>query len=155
MASTSKVVARVPGLARFEAELGPAAGWAGRCYAVSAAAVDRGLVSGVAVYGHFLGKISPRSYFASRRGWPFVRHGWVRLPDGRVLDLTRWTFTGRAPYVYAGRNRGEYDEGGNECRARLSKPAPTFDSGEEIFHLGPHDLGREAWGHVDDVLEEV
>lgn len=96
----------------------PLADWPGNCYVISRAVLDRALVSGVARGGQWVGRIAPGSYFHHKltdggrrlavmpRG---IRHGWVELDDGRVLDPTRWVFEGASPYVYVGPNRGEYE----------------------------------------------
>lgn len=141
-------------LADFEAVLGPAAEWAGRCHEVSSACVARGLVRGVAVYGHWLGEVAPGSYFGQRRpGLPFVRHGWVRRTDGKICDPTRWAFTGEAPHVFVGPNGGEYDEGGNVLRAALLREPPRFDPmADRIYHLAKDRLSAEAWEHIERLL---
>jgi len=129
--------------------------WAGRCFEISNLIVDAGILprGSVAVYGHFLGKVHPESYFGKlRHGTPFIQHGWVNLPDGRIFDPTRWTFEKRLPYLFVGPNQGEYDEGGNEWRRAMGRPRPAWDPGEKRFHFTPEDLPTDAWGHVERLL---
>jgi len=79
---------------------GPVEDWPGNCYAIACAIVKAGLVDGEAVYGHWTGDVHPKSMFYSRSG--FCHHGWIRLPDGCVLDATRWVFENAKPYIYVG-----------------------------------------------------
>lgn len=94
---------RIPSLAEAEAAIGePAARWVSRCYEIAFKLVAAELVPGRAVYGHYLGPVAAGSYFSTRGANGFVGHGWISLPDGRVLDPTRWVFEGREPYLYVG-----------------------------------------------------
>ena len=132
---------KIPTLVEIEVALGEdALLWAGRCYEIACAVVQEGLVEGAPVYGHFVGEIDPRSYFGRHANAPFVRHGWVQLPDGRVLDPTRWSFESGAPYLYVG-DADDYDEGGNVWREAMLKPPPAFVEGERqvgiLMLLGP------------------
>ena len=76
--------------------------WIGSCYGVASGIVDKKLVRGKAIYGHYRGPISKDSYWKDRRKLGFVHHGWIELPDGRILDPTRWVFENRKPYIYLG-----------------------------------------------------
>ena len=50
-----------PTLREVERALGePATAWVARCYEIACAIVERKLVDGVAVYGHWTGPIAPR-----------------------------------------------------------------------------------------------
>jgi hypothetical protein len=95
---------RIPTLAEAEAVIGePASKWVSRCYEIAYALVEKGLVPGRAVYGHYLGPVMPSSPFHDRHSaCDFTGHGWVSLPDGRVLDPTRWVFEATEPYLYVG-----------------------------------------------------
>ena len=99
--------------------------WRGQCFGIASALVEKGLVPGRAVYGHYLGRVSPQSVpFGSRRQMPFQAHGWVALPDGSILDPTRWVFEAKAPYLFIGPgDNPEYDEGGNHLRTLMRGPA--------------------------------
>lgn len=120
-----------PDKLRTEAEaiFGPAKSWEGRCYEMACAFVNKGLVKGVPVYGHWVGWIADNSIFSNRKGVPFVQHGWINLSDGskRVVDPTRWVFEGVPPYIFLGENLGEYDEGGNKWREAMRRPPPEFN----------------------------
>jgi hypothetical protein len=144
-----------PALVDVEAELGPAREWAGRCYEIATACVEKGFVEGVAVYGHWIGKIHPRSHFRDRRGLPFVRHGWVHVQGNPnlIFDPTRWTFTAEDPFLYFGPNKDEYDEGGDTWRKALRPPCPRFDpEALRIYKLTTTVLAAEAWTHVEALL---
>jgi hypothetical protein len=136
-------------LKQLEAAFGsPAPSWAGRCYAVACAAAD--LIEDAApIYGHWVGPVSSKSIFAGRS--LFVQHGWVLLPDGRVLDPTRWEFEGRAPYIYVGPD-DHYDEGGNKFRQAMMGPPPSFDSGSKVFDVTADVLPSDAWSFVEKLL---
>lgn len=129
--------------------------WKGQCFTVASMIVDRGLVEGRAVYGHFVGHIDPKSYFGSRSRHPFVQHGWVRLCDGRILDPTRWTFELNEPYIWLGENDGSYDEGGNRWRIATMSPWPDPEPGERRyqFQLGPEVI-RDLEAHGAELVEE-
>lgn len=146
-----------PQLDRVEKVLGPARQWAGRCYEIACALVERGFVEGVPVYGHWLGKIDPLSYFGQlkRDRTPFVQHGWVHVNGNRnlILDPTRWAFTNEDPYIYFGPNSGEYDEGGNEWKAAMRAPCPRFDEdAQRLYEFTQQMLDGAAWSHVERLL---
>jgi len=139
-------------LKRAEKVLGePATKWAGRCYEIACRLVDRGAVKGVAVYGHWLGPVHPKSRFY-RTGPLFVQHGWVILPDKRVLDPTRWVFEHIAPYLYIG-PADHYDEGGTQFRAATSGLPPRWDPEEEqhFFDYTVLPYGT-AWAFIEKLL---
>ena len=109
----------------------PATEWEGNCYGVATMIVQKGLIEGRAVYGHFLGEVSKNSPFWNKRaGHPFVQHGWVEFEDGRILDPTRWSLEGVEPYIWVGDAGEEYDEGGNEWRHATRSPWPLFDDSQ-------------------------
>jgi hypothetical protein len=121
-------------LKQAEAALGePASAWVARCYEIASRLVDRGVVEGVAIYGHWRGPVAKGSHFAGRNGAGFVRHGWVLLPDCRIFDPTRWVFENVRPYLYVG-SADHYDEGGNIFR-ESQEPArpPKFNDDEEVY----------------------
>ena len=143
-------------LADIERALGePARLWAGRCYEISCSVIAAGLVDGVAVYGHYLGKIHPHSMFASGPA-DFCRHGWIVLKsDARVLDPTRWVFEAVDPYLYLG-SAGDYDEGGDRLRTSLTTPCPAFsaDTGAKktVYDFSSRILSAGAWIHVRQLV---
>ncbi len=141
---------KIPTLKQAEATLGePAKAWEGRCYEIACRFVERKLVKGIAVYGHWIGPIAKGTLFD--RGLPFAHHGWVLLPDKRVLDPTRWVFEAREPYLYVG-SADHYDEGGNQWREALSPQAPEFDEFDRIFDLTNEILPTQAWNYVEQLL---
>lgn len=133
-----------------EAELAigePAKDWAGRCFEIASRLVDEGAAPGIAVYGHWIGPISPKSYFAKRRGFGFVQHGWIAYGGAYIIDPTRWVFEARAPYIYYGL-ADHYDEGGNRLRMAMAPPRPkTIAVDEKVYDYGPHldDEGAKAY----------
>lgn len=129
----------------------PISEWAGRCYEVSCTLVEAKLVDGEAVYGHWLGPIAPGSYFGHRAGTPFVRHGWIVLPDDKVVDPTRFSFTGDRPGIYCGPNGPEYDEGGNQWLSKTRQPFPE-DDGSAKIELSRRILSSDAWRFVEELV---
>lgn len=124
----------------------PTSDWIGNCYLIAHKIVESEIVDGRAVYGHWLGGVATMApAFASRGRNPFVAHGWIRLPDGRVLDPTRWVFEAADPYLYVGTPGRCYDEGGNEWRmaSMRSTPPPYDTEGKDI----PMQEVFDAFGH--------
>lgn len=116
---------------------GPTEEWKGRCHEVACRAAacyinDLGLPR----YGAWLGGVHPDSFFAGRRGVPFIRHGWFELHDGRVFDPTRWVFEAAHPYIYVG-PADVYDVGMAKAKEMLGayRPAPKFDPSKEVIKL--------------------
>jgi hypothetical protein len=95
---------------------------------VASQLVGAKLIPGSAVYGHWTGPIAKDSYFhrLGAGAGPFVRHGWILLPDERVCDPTRWVFEDVAPYLYVG-EADHYDEGGDKFRVAMygDRPPPA------------------------------
>ncbi len=104
----------------------PSKDWIGDCYGVAVKMVDRGVIEGKAVYGHWLGQIAPNSLFACCRRLGFARHGWVEYKN-KIVDPTRWVFESVKPYIYIGKNNGLYDKGGNVWRMANLRPPPEYD----------------------------
>ena len=117
--------------------------WAGKCYEIAWCIAKRyALLDGTPVYGHWIGAVHPDSYWAPRAGTGFIQHGWVLLPDGRILDPTRWAFENKEPYLWLGENDGSYDEGGNRLRKRFytDRPCPepqadTLNEDDNTRHI--------------------
>jgi len=80
----------------------PVQQWSGKCYAIACAILRAKLVKGRPAYGHWTGPVHSASPFASKGSLSFVRHGWIVLPNGAVLDPTRWVFEAVEPYLYHG-----------------------------------------------------
>ena len=136
---------------QLEKEFGlPIKKWAGKCYQVACAAAK--LIKGAEpIYGHFLGEVKEGTMFHTSALAGFVQHGWVQLPDGQILDPTRWVFEGAKPYLYHGPNDC-YDEGGNALRMALMGGPPEFDPDEDIINIKPHMLATKAWVFVEERL---
>lgn len=90
--------------------------WEGRCYEIATKLVKVGLVRGVAVYGHWIGPISPKSKFAPKASVGFAQHGWIvldadayEMDKGAVLDPTRWAFEAVQPYIFVGAPDSAWD----------------------------------------------
>jgi len=104
------------------AEAGPTSGWEGQCYAIACIAAP--LVGGEAVYGHWLGNVSSDGYWAAYKDLSVIRHGWVVLPNGNLLDPTRWSFEAVAPYIWEGPPGLPYDPGGQRLRKEFRRDPP-------------------------------
>lgn len=148
------VAKRLPTLKQVEKALEwPAYDWAGKCFQVASGIVKHGLIPRArAVYGHFVGKVDPKSFFGDRAGMGFVQHGWIFLPDGQVYDPTRWTFENRKPYIYIGAS-DDYDEGGNRLRSMMVGGPPEFDPSEPRYEFTSRTLKAKPWQHVEALLD--
>jgi len=117
----------------------PAEKWKGNCYCVASKIVNEKIINDDcrAVYGHYLGHISSKSFFRSRRGMPFIQHGWIELSNGDIIDPTRWVFEAKEPYIaFIDRMDDiaeEYDEGGNEWIKTFETPPPKYRKGDRQF----------------------
>jgi hypothetical protein len=110
----------------------PVSDWPGRCNEIAMAAMTAGLAPGADNrYGHYLGPVSRRWFSWGRQ--PFQRHGWLELPDGTIVDPTRWTLTGEDPFVYVGPNNDDYDWGGDRWRAAGLRTWPECN-GDDAMH---------------------
>lgn len=127
--------------------VGPTKEWPGRCFEIASRAVDAG-VPGKALYGHWLGPVAKGTLFEGRDRVGFVRHGWIELPDGRIIDATRWCFEGASPYVYIGKN-DHYDMGGNAFRRAVMRPPPAWSPDEKQIRF---DGSTPAWNFVEKIL---
>jgi hypothetical protein len=126
----------------------PAEKWKARCYEISCAVVDAGLVDGKPVYGHYRGYIDEGSVFAANISIGFARHGWIRTKGG-IIDVTRWVFECDEPYVFTTTlDDIDYDEGGNTLRAALRMPPPAFSKDDkEIRPAGK--VTRKEWERLN------
>ena len=114
--------------------------WKGNCYCVASKIVNEQIIDDDcrAVYGHYLGPVSSKSYFKSYRGMPFINHGWIVLSNGDIVDPTRWVFEAKEPYIAFMDSMDdvaveEYDEGGNEWRRENQNPPPKYRKGDRQF----------------------
>lgn len=146
-----------PRLKEVEKALGEKAEkWDGRCYEIAASIVEKGLVKGIAVYGHWLGFVDKKSSFYSQSRAGFCRHGWVVLANGMILDPTRWVFEGKKPYIYIGPGDDkDYDEGGNAIRRLLRGNPPQFDMSEKCYRITHRIADSDTWSFIEEFLEHA
>lgn len=114
-----------------------ASDWHGRCMEIATKLAPH--FGGVAVYGDWLGECMG---FWKKRAAP-VHHGWIVLPGPQgnyteatetIVDPTRWSFEDAKPYIWSGKNDGNYDEGGNQQRfTNMRKPDGEGDDVRLVF----------------------
>lgn len=114
-------------LAAQEAMGWPVEEWKGRCYEVACKMVEMKLVQGVPEYGLYLGPVDPGGYFNYNK--PAQRHGWIRLPNGDIIDPTLWVFRGFVPFIAliphdAEKHQAYYDLGGKRFRREVCGDNP-------------------------------
>jgi hypothetical protein len=126
--------------------------WAGQCYGIACLFVEKKLVPGLAVYGHWLGLVHANSPFATRGASPFQRHGWVKLVNGDVFDPTRWVFEAAKPYLFCGPNNNLYDEGGNAMRRALMGDPPRYRPTSKEFAITESVMDTKTWAFVEKKL---
>ena len=148
---------RLPKLEECEKALGEKAeAWVARCYEISCRIVAAGLVKGVAVYGHWLGPVHPKSHFAGKPR-PFVQHGWILTDDGEVLDPTRWVFEAAKPYLYVGTEPDDWSV--TPCRdcglldEEHDDDGPPDHCGNYRPELWPYDEGGNQWREAMQVTK--
>jgi len=125
-----------------EATIGiPVEDWVGSCHGISNKLLEHNIVKGKLRYGHWKGPVSPYSIFATRPVG-LIRHGWVELPDERIVDPTRFGFENAHPYIYVGEN-DYYDAGGNIYRKQTMRPAPEYDRSKMQIILVPKALAEQ------------
>ncbi len=112
----------------------PCGSWPTRCHEI-AVAINRKLgLSWQECYGFYYGPVAEGGPFDAGR--PVQRHGWLKLPDRRVFDPTRWVFEQKLPYVFcAYDNNGEYDLGMERFKAGLRTPPPGNDAHEKTYNF--------------------
>lgn len=123
--------------------------WNGRCYAVAFSIVEANLVDGVVVYGHYHGPISGKGYWADYKHLPFVRHAWIKLADGRILDPTRWSFTNEVPFIYI--TDGDDSEYSDKWGRYMSDLSSFPDFSEDATPM-PLELKPEACQFLQHIL---
>ena len=113
--------------------------WKGNCYRIALKIVNEKIINDEcrAIYGHYIGYISSKSYFKKRINMPFIRHGWIELSNEDIVDPTRWVFEAIEPYIAIIDKDDdvaiEYDEGGNVWRQGVEKLSPQFNNKEKFF----------------------
>lgn len=141
----------------IEAAIGlPATQWHGRCYELAWLVADEHkLIKGHAVYGAWIGRVSKRGYWKLRAHFAFIRHGWVLLPGGHILDPTRWSFENKKPYVWLGENDGSYDPCNDHARQAqyANKECPAEYDHKQFFELPlSHGARLFLFKYSDEVL---
>lgn len=135
----------------------PVESWKGKCHWIATRLVEFDAIRGRAVYGHWIGQISPKSFYKARRHMPFVQHGWIIAEDNTIVDPTRWVFEAIEPYIYYGGDAEDdielfdYDEGGNKWREAIIKPVPKFNKKERIYSVV---LSDDAQGFLSELLSQ-
>lgn len=118
--------------------------WKHKCYAVSVAALESGILDEFQnrhgklfpAYGMYDGPLA-----AGRR--EVNRHGWLESVEGHVVDPTRWVFTDEHPALWAGNLEG-YDLGAMRMKESFRQRLPPAPQGNTL-RLGlndPADLRR-------------
>jgi len=125
----------------------PVAEWSGNCYAIACGILRAKLVKGRPAYGHWTGPVHAKSPFShDGKRPPIVRHGWIILENGAVLDPTRWVFEAAAPYLYVGMEVDDpdcVDCGYKEYEHDEDDPHPTC--GGYTAPDWPYDEGGDRW----------
>lgn len=107
--------------------------WRGNCHGIASLLLQHGLVIGKLRYGHWVGPVSKDSMFGKYPNG-LVRHGWIELLDGTIVDPTRFEFEQKEPYIYVGKN-DHYDAGGNRIKMARLTPPPEYNPTENQVTL--------------------
>ncbi len=115
--------------------------WPGMCTTIAFhAAQCIGSAHADTAYGLYSGQVLHR--YTGYTGQPVYRHGWVVLRDGRILDPTRWCFTGGAPTLAVlDGDDSDYDEGAPSVRQSGTSPKWETDVERHTFHEEDEALG--------------
>ena len=150
-ARLKEIMSKIPTIEKAQKILKiPVNKWKGNCHAIACAFVEKKLINGRPVYGHWLGPINPKSFFNNRIGMPFVQHGWIENSENIIIDPTRWVFEATKPYIFVGKDYlGYYDEGGNIFRELNLGKAPSFNPKEKTFKII---LSTNARTYIFDLL---
>ncbi|MBY3150857.1 hypothetical protein HFO56_00240 [Rhizobium laguerreae] len=117
----------------------PVKEWDGKCFAVSVAALESGILDEFQekhgtlfpAYGIYDGPLA-----SGRRGMD--RHGWLESVEGHVVDPTRWCFTDEYPHLWAS-TLDDYDLAGMRLRSAY-RPANAPKPDGPPIPLGINDL---------------
>ncbi len=135
----------------------PVEKWKGKCYTIVCQMLKEGIISGRAIYGHWLGSASKTSFFSERRDLPFIHHGWIETPDKRIIDPTRWVFEDVAPYLFISHKNDLveelYDEGGNKLRESMMSPCPKYsESDKKINKNDISKFDKEVYDYLNELF---
>ncbi len=89
----------------------PVLEWERLCCDICIKILKSRIVDGTLKDGYFIGEIHPDSIFLQNGHIDKLRHCWIELDDGRIIDPTIWTITNENPYIYFGDNNGNYTSG--------------------------------------------
>lgn len=109
----------------------PTAGWVGNCHGIASIIVDKNLIAGKVERGYWKGSVHKSSIFYGR---PLIPHSWIRMPNGKIADPTRWCFEGSLPYIFIGDDKC-YDAGGNDMRMANLTPCPPFKESDKKTNI--------------------
>ena len=120
--------------------------------------LKKNIITGRAIYGHWLGGASGSSIFWDRSNLPFIHHGWIETPDKRIIDPTRWVFEDVAPYLFISDKNDLvedlYDEGGNKFREAMMSPCPEYK--EKDRKINKNDISKfdkEVYDYLDELFD--
>lgn len=105
--------------------------WGGHCYSVVAAFLAADV---------FPGSEPVTGYFHDKRN-NVTDHAWLKLPDGRICDPTRYWLENRRPSIFIGKPDECYDERGLQWFRELAEikrkliPAPDLRSIFEVLEM--------------------
>lgn len=91
--------------------------WGGHCYQVVAAFLAAGVLEGAE---------PTTGYFHDTDGQNVTDHAWLKLPDGRICDPTRYWLEDKRAYIYFGPADHCYDERGVRWGRELHKIRKKF-----------------------------
>lgn len=89
----------------------PIVDWEQNCCDISILLLKNDIVSGTLKEGVFIGEIHQDSIFLRNGTVDELRHCWIELDNGQIVDPTRWTITCEKPYIFIGNNNKEYERG--------------------------------------------
>lgn len=127
----------------------PVEKWRGQCFGIADLMLKHKLIEGKLRYGHWTGPVAKGSRFEK---YPdgLSHHGWIELPDGMIVDPTRFDFEQKPPYIYVGKN-DYYDAGGNKLLLATMQPPPKFDVNEKQIFLTVKD--KSAIRLIENLLD--
>ena len=126
----------------------PVEKWRGQCHGIASLLLKHGLIIGKLRYGHWIGPVSSKSMFGNYPNG-LVRHGWIELGDGSIVDPTRFEFEQKEPYIYVGKN-DYYDAGGNIFRMKEMVPAPEYNDSVKQVVLSLN--SESAMNLIEEIL---
>lgn len=141
----NEVKSLLPSVSQIEAVIGPSEQWKGNCYGVAEAILQSGLLQPVidrfgliqVTYGQYFGVVLSGNQFS---GKAFVRHGWLEIEEGIVIDPTYWVFVNEEPEL---RVCGieDYDMAARRLRSVVLKDnnAPEFQEADGVIRWTVND----------------